>query len=223
MPAAKTAADRMSLHRRLHRRNRLVSILRFGVPALGAVVFLGLVVQIYLSSTGARYGVGRIEVTPEAVHVEAPEYAGIFDDGSTYRVWADSARAVLETSELIDLLNAYLTIHRASGVVMEIEANEARLNTVDQTVLVEGPALVTDSTGTRADLRHSTFDGATQTLSSEGPVHIEYADGTTVRAGTMVYDGSAMIWTFSRAVVTLPSTPGQSDPQESSAPQETKP
>lgn len=213
MAGAQSADRTLVVYRRLERRNRFVSVLRIAVPALGLLVLVGLLGQIYLSSLGGRYGVGRIEVTPDAVSVEAPEYAGVFDDGSAYRVWADSARAGLDNSEIIDLSNAYLTINRTSGVEMNIDAEDAILDTNQQTVLIKGLANVTDSTGTRATLFGSTFHGATQILNADGPVDITYADGAKVKAGKMVYDGNAMIWTFSQAVVTLPDTPGQSSPE----------
>ncbi len=214
MNAAHRVLDRPAIYRRLARRNRVVGVLRIGVPVLGVLILVGLMSQIYLSSLGARYGVGRIEVTPESVKVEAPEYAGVFDDGSAYRVWAETARALVGSTDQIGLVDAHLSIQRTSGVVMDIDADEAQLNMSSQVVLVEGLAEVRDTTGTAARLINSTFDGATQTLSSQGPVEIDYSNGTSVRAQTMVYDGSAMIWTFTRAVVTLPSTPGQTGPGE---------
>jgi len=53
-------------------------------------------------------------------------------------------------------------------------------------------------------------------LTTEGPVVINQADGTTVVAEGLVYDASAVIWTFTRSVVTLPSTPGENTTSSSS-------
>lgn len=204
------AAAQLQMHRRLGRRNRLVAILRIGIPLLGALVLAGLLVQIYLASFTGRFGVGRIEVTPDAIHVEAPEYAGLLEDGSAYRVWAGSARAATDNTELIDLDDAHLLIDRTDGVQMQVDAIAAQLDTYTQMTMVPGLADVADSTGTTGTLTNSIFDWQSQVLTSEGPVAIDQADGTTVRAEGLVYDAAAMVWTFSRAVVTLPATPGES-------------
>ncbi len=78
--------DRRATYKRLVRRNRVIRVLRVAVPAVGTVILCALLIQIYLSSLGGRYGVGQITVTPDAVVVESPEYAGILEDGSSYRV-----------------------------------------------------------------------------------------------------------------------------------------
>ncbi|KKB07910.1 hypothetical protein [Devosia chinhatensis] len=203
------AAVKLGRHHRLIRRNRMVAILRLGIPAMGAIVLAGLLVQIYLASFTGRFGVGRIEVTPEAVVVDAPEYAGILADGSVYRVWAERARARTERTDLIDLVGAQLVVDRTDGVQMQVDARAAQLDTMGQLTIVPEQAEIADTTGTVGTLTDSTFDWDAQTLTTNGPVAIDYADGSTVRAEGLVYDAAGKVWTFSRAVVTLPSTPGE--------------
>lgn len=203
------AAAGLAIHRRLARRNRLVAILRIGVPLLGLVVLLGLSVQIYLASFTGRFGIDRISVTPEEVVVDAPEYAGILEDGSAYRVWAGSARAATAQTELIDLGDAHLVLDRVDGVQLQADADRAQLDTASRLTLVPGEADIADSTGTTGTLTDSVFDWGAQLLTTRGPVVIDYADGTSVRAEGLTYDAAAIVWTFSRAVVTLPSTPGE--------------
>src|SRR5690606_14988676 len=120
--------DRDSLYGRLRRRNRVVAALRLGVPALGAVTLVGLLGQIYLSSLGSRYGIGQIAVTPDAITVEAPEYAGILEDGSRYRVSADLASAATSNTELIGLGNASIVVDRPDGVQMQANAERAEFD-----------------------------------------------------------------------------------------------
>lgn len=199
-----------ALHERLIRRNRRVSVLRLGLPAVGAIILVGLVVQIYVASFGGRFGIGRIEVSPEAVVVDAPEYAGILDDGSAYRVWAERARAATERTDLIDLNGAHLVVNRTDGVQMQVDAAVAALDTGKQLTIVPGLADIADSTGTTGTLTDSVFDWEAQHLRTTGGVVIDYADGTGVRAEGLDYDAASKVWTFSRAVVTLPATPGES-------------
>jgi lipopolysaccharide export system protein LptC len=202
------AAERLAVYRRLAGRNRIVAILRIGVPALGAIILVSLIGQIYISSLSSRFGVGRIAVTRENVTVEAPEYSGVLEDGTIYHVWATNAVAAIDATDLIALTDAALTMERATGVTMDVTAPEATLDTAREIVTIKGVAHVEDSTGTSGTIHNSVFDYVSQTLAGEGAVHIDYADGTTLDGTGMTYNAKSMVWTFSGADVTLPSTPG---------------
>jgi lipopolysaccharide export system protein LptC len=210
-------AHRLAIYRRLERRNRLVAILRIGVPALGALTLVALLGQIYVSSLGSRFGISQISVTRESVSVDTPEYAGLLEDGSAYKVWAQSAAAAIDATDIIELTDAALTIDRPTGINMRADAAAARLDTTNQLVFIDGSARVEDSTGTTGVFRKSVFDWAAQTLTADGPVDIDYADGTTLKAEGMVYDAKALVWTFTRATVTLPDTPS-ADAEDTESP-----
>jgi hypothetical protein len=206
------AAQREAIYQRLARRNRLVAILRIGVPALGILVLVLLVGQIYLSSLAGRFGIGRIAVSPDAVTIETPQYSGVLDDGTSYRVWARSAQAAIVAADQIDLDEAALSMNRPGGVVTEVTAHAARLDSGAETVTIPGVAIIAESTGTTATVVDSVFDYAAQTLVARGRVHIDYADGSSLDGVGMTYDVTEAVWTFSRVNVTLPSTPGSETP-----------
>lgn len=207
-----TAATRPS-YQRLVRRNRTVNVLRFVVPLVGALVLGGLMAQIYLASLGGRFGIDQMSITPDSVAIDAPEYVGALADGSAYRVWAETARATAERSDLIDLTRARLVINRIDGVQLVMEAESAQLDTTNQLTLVPGRTEVSDSTGTTGTLDDSIFDWHSQVLTTRGPVAVDYADGSSVRAQGLVYDAANIVWTFERSVVTLPETPGEDEPE----------
>ncbi|WIJ25277.1 hypothetical protein [Devosia sp. RR2S18] len=202
------AAQRQATYQRLAARNKVVSALRWAVPTLGVLTLVGLIGQIYLSSLGNRFSIGQVSVTREAISIAAPEYAGVLPDGSTYRVWADTAEAATGATNLIGLTDAALTMNRSTGITMQVNAPQAMLDTTSERVIIEDIAYVEDSTGTAGTVHDSVFDYATQTLTGEGDVEIDYADGTQLVARGMTYDAEGLIWTFSNAKVTLPSTPG---------------
>ncbi len=202
---------RSQIYRRLERRNRAVGVLRLAVPAMGLVILVVLVGQIYLSSLGNRFGIDNITVGRDSITVDAPEYAGLLDDGSAYRVAADAAQARLDGTELIDLTVALLRVEKPDGTTFGAVADEATIDTMRQLVLIEGDAEVEQSTGTTGHFVDSVFDWQAQQLTVTGDVAIDYADGATVRARELVYDVQQQLWTFSRVTVTLPDTPG---PQE---------
>lgn len=202
------AVQRLAVYRSLEARNRVVSILRVGIPALGVVALAALMLQIYVSSRTSRFGVGQIAVSTESITVETPEYSGLLDDGTAYRVSATSAQAAVEATDRIGLTDASLTMVKPDGVTMLVDARAAVLDTTNQLVEVADIAEVGNSLGTSGLLRNSVFDYAAQRLTSNGPVEIDYHDGTTIMAEGLTYDATTLIWTFTRATVTLPDTPG---------------
>jgi lipopolysaccharide export system protein LptC len=202
------AAQRLATYQGLMLRNRIVSILRIGVPLLGALLLVVLIGQIYISSLGSRFGVGQITVTPDSVMVEAPEYTGLLDDGTAYQVAASGAQAATEAIDKVRLSEATLTMTRPDGLVTTVDARAATLDTTRQLVLVEQDAQVGNSEGTTGVIANSVFDYATQTLVGHGPVSISYADGTHLVAEGLTYNAVTLVWTFTRATVTLPDTPG---------------
>lgn len=206
------APERLATYRRLTRRNRIVSVLRLAVPALGALTLAVLAGQIYLSSLSNRFGVGQISVSRDGVSVDAPEYAGLLDDGSAYRVTASAARAAMNETDRIALTDAVLEVDRTSGVSQRAESDQALLDTTNQLVFIDGIAHFTDSTGTVGVLEQSVFDWANSVLTAKGPVTINYSDGSDIKAAGMVYDAKQQTWTFTGATVTLPSTPGETIP-----------
>jgi lipopolysaccharide export system protein LptC len=209
------AAARNLTYRRLERRNRVVGVLRWAVPALGLVTLVVLVGQIYLSSLGNRFGIDSITVGRDSITVDAPEYSGLLEDGSAYRVAADAAEARLDSTELIDLTAATLRVDKPDGTRFGAIADEATIDTTRQLVLIEGDAEVEQSTGTSGRFIDSVFDWQAQTLTVSGSVDIVYEDGATVEAEGLVYDARRQLWTFSRATVTLPDTPGSRGSTES--------
>ena len=206
------AAQRLAIYRSLEARNRIVAILRVGVPVLGAVALSALLLQIYVSSQTARFGISKVMVSPDSVTVETPEYSGVLDDGTAYRVAAISARADVDATDRIGLSEAALTMAKPDGVTILVETAAAVLDTTSQIVEIPGVARVSNSEGTAGVLRDTVFDYTAQYLTGNGPVDIDYADGTQLEAEGLTYDAAALVWTFTRATVTLPDTPGANQP-----------
>lgn len=212
MSIAASAKDRAAIYERLATRNRVVGLLRLGVPLLGLVILLTLLVQIYISSLGDRFSIGRIAVSSDNISVDAPQYSGILSNGTTYSVSAANARAAPSATNLITLADADLTMVKVDGVTINVKAEGALLDTTGQTVTIKDIAYVEDSTGTSGIVVNSVFDYAAQTLVGQGPVSIAYADGTTLDGEGLLYDLPTANWTFGKASVTLPATPGTQQP-----------
>lgn len=202
------AAQRLVIYKGLQARNRIVAILRIGIPALGLIALLALLGQIYISSLTSRFGIGHIEVTRESVSVDTPRYTGTLDDGTTYTVTATEARAPTTATNRIALSRATLETRRLDGETSNVEAENATLDTALQVVEIVDEADIFNSAGTTGTIVNSVFDYAAQFLRGEGPVTIDHADGTKIIAEGVTYDAENLVWTFTRATVTLPDTPG---------------
>ncbi|WDR01902.1 hypothetical protein PSQ19_14480 [Devosia algicola] len=202
------SAARRTLYRQLAARNRRVAGLRLIVPTAGVVIFVIIIGQIFISSLTARFGIGQIDLSSDSITIQQPEYSGRLEDGSLYRVDALSARAAATQPDIIELSSAALAVDRASGTSVSITAPAAQLDTTNQLVLVKGLAKVEESDGTISELNNSVFDWSAQTLTSDGPVRVDYADGTSLVGKSLFYDTKTAVWTFHQVTVTLPSTPG---------------
>jgi lipopolysaccharide export system protein LptC len=208
---AETADQRLAIYRKLGAHNRLITLLRFGVPALGVAVFLILASQIYLASIGKEFGIAGLTIDRTMATLQAPRYAGVMADGTTYNVKAGEARAALSATNVIDLTNASIVFSNPGTKQTTATAKQATLDTVSQQVQIDAITDVTSSDGTIGRFTNTRIDWAAQMLNSVGGAHLEFADGTKLDADTATYDMEKAVWIFSRVTVTMPSTPGETD------------
>lgn len=210
--AAPTAADqrRPAIYQRLVRRNRLVRVLRFGLPAIGAIILLGLLLQIYIGSVVPDFGFASVTIDRENLVVEAPVYAGVGTDGTTYAVSAAAARTAFGNIERIDLTDAMFSFAQPGNATsFTARAGSAQLQMSDQTVTVAGVTEIESGDGMAGTVLDARLDVDAETMYSEGAVDLTFANGSTIVADSMTYDGAAQVWTFQRATVQLESTPGE--------------
>jgi hypothetical protein len=208
---AQTADQRLAIYRQLRTHNRLITILRFGVPTLGMVVFLMLASQIYLASIGKEFGIAGLTIDRTMATLQAPRYSGVMADGTTYDVTAGEARAALSMTNIVELADASIVFSNPGAKQTTATAKQATLDTVSQQVQIDADTDVTSSDGTIGRFINTRIDWAAQMLNSVGGAHLEFADGTELDAATATYDMEQALWTFSRVTVTMPSTPGETD------------
>jgi len=202
-----TFDQRAAILGRLSTRNRVVSLLRVGVPAAGAVSFLLLVGQIYIANLAHQYGVSGIRIDRGNLVVETPQYAGVGKDGSQYVINASEARSPIGNSNVITMTDARLDLSRAGKSTFHATAAEATANTAANDVTVPGVTTVTSDDGMHGTLVEVHSDMGADLATARGPVDIAFSDGTTLNAANMVHDGSTQLWTFERATVVMQSLP----------------
>ena len=204
---AETYDQRAAILGRLLTRNRAVGVLRFVVPAIGVAAFLALAGQIYVASLLRQYGVSGIRVDRGNVVVEAPKYSGTGSDGARYLVTAREARSPIDRSTLIEMTDATLELLQSDGQSYFARSATATLDTANSHVTAPGTVAVTGSDGLEGTLTDVAVDNTTELTTSNGPVDLLLADGTTIVADTMVRDGKVQTWTFTRATVVVPDLP----------------
>jgi hypothetical protein len=198
-------------------RNRVVGGLRVVVPMLGILAFLALVGQIYIASLARQYGVSGIRIDRGTIVVEAPKYSGTGTDGSRYLVSAREARTPIERTSTIEMIDATLELLQPGGLSYFARAASATMDTVSNKVVAPGVVDITGSDGLKGTLTDMVADNDKELVTSNGHVDLLLPDGTTVVAETMLRDGKAQTWTFTRATVVVPDLPA-ADPALTAGP-----
>lgn len=203
-------ALRAETFRRLDHRNAMVGALRIVVPLLGLAAFALLIAQIWAASFARQYGVAGIRIDRGNLVVDTPKYSGMGGDGSRYVVNAREARAPLSSPEVITMRAPALELTRAGRAPLFAATDEAVMNTSTQIVDIAGLASISSADGLEGTLSDVHTNITAGTTEARGPVSLRFADGMSIVAASMVYDGAT--WNFTRATVTLAELPrGEAD------------
>lgn len=200
-----TAERRLAIYGALTTRNRIISVLRLGLPLLGTLMFLGFILQIFLASLGANFGIGHVSFSGDAVTVDTPAYSGVMTDGDVYKVSAAAAQASIANLNVIDLKDALLKLTKPDGWQMTAHAAAGSFETIGQVVKVPGTAEVSDSRGNSGSLANVVVDLPKQLVTASGKVTMALAGGMTISSNSLAYDARTNHWDFGRATVTLPA------------------
>ncbi len=203
--------DRAALYQRLMRRNRLVGLLRWLVPAAGVAVFAVLLVVIVIHNLGQRFGYSNIRIDRDNLVVETPRLTSTADDGTLYALSARAAKVSPMQTDLIDMEDAMFTMTPPTGAAMQAEATAAQFQTNDQLLNVPGIAHITSSEGLDGTLEAVFADLMNWKMVASGAVNITLPGGSNIVSDGMTYDRDTGIYRFENARVTLVSTPGETE------------
>ncbi|MBK8084944.1 MAG: hypothetical protein IPK28_14595 [Devosia sp.] len=208
-PAATTDDGRDRLYRGLVRRNRVVAALRIGVPALGAAVLAVLVVQIAIDNLRDQFGFSNLRIDRDHLVIDTPALNSVGSDGTLYALTAADARVAISAAEMIELTDAAFTMTPPLvGPSYTALAAVARLDTRAQQLFVDDDMRISGSDGMTGTLTGVFADFIVNAMRAAGPVALTLADGSTVEAESMTYDGRSQLFSFRKATVTLHATPG---------------
>jgi len=206
--AATPDPARERLYRALTRRNRLVGVLRVAVPVAGAIVLAVVLGAIVLDNMREQFGFASIHIDRDNLVVDSPRVTAVGDDGTLYAATASMAKARIGSVDVVDMTDAVFTMTSTSGVTFSATAPAAALQTAAQTLTVPGTLGVKSDDGLSGTLEDFYGDMLNWQMVAHGAVDLTFPEGMQVQSEGMTYDGNARLWTFSRATVTLPMTPG---------------
>lgn len=210
MAALATPADsRERLYQGLNRRNRIVGILRWLVPAAGVVLLAVMVGLIALDAITQRFGFANIRIDRDNLVVETPEFTSTDADGTLYALTARAAKVSATNTELVDIEDATLTMTPRNGPKVTAQWAAARLQTSDLLLDVPGTANLTSTDGLAGTLDGVFADLMNWKMTASGKVDIKWPDGSTIVSDGMSYDRKSGTYTFKDVTVTLTETPGE--------------
>ncbi len=200
--------ERARLYIRLGRRNAIVGMLRYAVPGAGIALAGFLIFQIALSNLAESLGVEGVRLEQDQLVLDTPSYSGIMPDGTNYEIVAQSARAGLASSDVIELEAATINTVQPDGYRMTANADLAVLNLGVQRVTIEGLLVTRDSKGVNGRLNNSVIDWPAQLLTARGNVRFDFEDGAAIEAQSLVYDAREQVWDFRGVRYTVPGDGG---------------
>lgn len=199
---------RAQLYAALTRRNRIVGVLRVALPVAGAIVLAVVLGGIVLDNLREQFGFASIRIDRDNLVVDAPRVTAAGDDGTLYSATALMAKSRLGSVDLIDMTEAVFTMASPDGVTFTATAPTAALQTGAQTLTVLGTLGVRSSDGLHGTMDDFFGDMLNASMVAHGAVDLTFREGMRVQSEGMTYDGTAKVWTFTRATVTLEETPG---------------
>jgi hypothetical protein len=202
-----TLEQRTAILGRLTRHNRIVGILRYGVPALGIVVFGALALQIFLGNLLQQYDISGFSIDRGNLVVETPGFTAASEDGTLYRMRAETARAALDHPAELLLTTPTISAGRPGEPAYHAVAAEAVLDTTGQMLTVPGVTDIASDDGMSGTVAGLTADLRAKSLRSDGAVDLQFADGTTLTATGMSFESNGRVWTFRAATMVLPDLP----------------
>lgn len=205
--ATAATADSTGTFARLARRNRLVALLRWLVPAGGLLIALLIGGLIALDALRNQFGIAHLRIDRELMVVDTPELASMLPDGTVLTLSAGAASASMLSSDQIALASPRLAMTSPDAPTMLAEADTAELDTTNQHVEVPGSTSFSSADGVAGTAENFAADLIGQSANS-GAVRLTMPDGTSLIADSMAYDHSARVWTFQRVTVSMPFTPG---------------
>jgi hypothetical protein len=185
-----------SLYKKLVWRNRFIAILRLFFPIAGLAIFAFLIFQIIIANISKEYGISSVKITRDSITIKTPKYEGVMNNGTSYKITAQSAITTIGNSDEFNLNDAIFDMVRIDGYEMEAKAKQAYYDIAAQTLKVAGEMEINDSRNIKTKLTNTLIEWDKQSLYTKDNVEIIFADGSILNAKTLNYDSEKQISIF---------------------------
>lgn len=180
------------------RHTRRVKQLRVALPAIAAVVVVGLVGAAALPKL-LPLSLAGLSLSAEGLVMNAPRLSGHLGEGRRYEVTAERAIQSLINPQQLTLRGLSATIDLAEDGRIDIAGDSAAYNTQTEILSLSDGVTLKATDGTSAQLPGATLDLARGTLKSDGAVSIATPRGT-IRAGGLSVAGGGNVIRFTDGI-----------------------
>ena len=171
------------------RHSRAVKVLRLFLPAVGVLIFAGMVGMIVVFNYLSNLGIGAVSLTSDGLVMHRPELSG-HDGDRSYRVTATRAVQRLSNPMIIDLEMIRADIVPGPDQSARITALKGTYDNTAETLRLYDGLQVEWSEGYTVDLSEVTIDLKSGALRTKEPIVIR-SDKGTIKAGRLSYDQEA--------------------------------
>ena len=204
-----TLAQRTAILHRLLLRNRLVGILRYGVPAIGLIVFAALAIQITIGKFLDEYGITRISIDRKNLIVETPSYTAAGPDGTLYTMSAATARASFDQPDMLMLTDIALDLTPPGKTgTYSARVSEATLSAATQLLTMPGITTIAGQDGLSGSISDLVTDLGNRTMSGN-KTEVKFSDGSSFSAESASFTAKSHLWIFTGVTMRVAGTPGE--------------
>lgn len=202
------------LFARVERRRRLVKLLRWIIPAVGSVIFLALTVPLLIDSLLPTAQFEGIRLEQDKLVVDAPRATGVLSDGGTYEMTAKSATTKIINQDMIDLIDMKATMNFVDGENIVGTSATGTFSLKSNILALNSQIDILSSQNDQGEIGTGIADLDAQIFNGYDGVAFDFANGSTLRAENMHYDGEGQYWKFERASLTIPPQNEQANDDE---------
>lgn len=203
MSETATASQFDDLIAGVQRRQRIVKWLRWTIPILGGVIFAALMVPLLIDNLLPSTPFEGIRLEQDKLVVDGPRATGVLSDGGTYEMTAKSATTKIINQDVIDLLEMQATMNFVDGENLIATSETGTFSLVQSILTLTSQINLLSSKGDSGVIGNGVADLDAKIFDGDNGVAFDFANGSTLRAANMHYDGSLNYWKFERASLTL--------------------
>jgi hypothetical protein len=198
---------------RVVRRRRVVKLLRWTVPAVGSIIFAALTIPLLIAGLLPNAQFEGIRLEDDKLVVDQPRATGTLSDGGTYEMTAKSAKTKIINQDTIDLADMRAQMNFVDGEDLVATSAIGTYSLISSILTLTSQIDLVSSQGDTGEIGNGVADLDGQVFNGDDGVLFQFANGSTLEAINMHYDGAKQYWKFERASLTIPPQSEQDDEQ----------